>query len=81
MSQQAVSKLSISIREVFSNSVPLNVINNYHQGAVKRISTEFGPFPMLLFKGSSETGIFRHLSNHVFRVRNFANTKSMRVIF
>ena len=26
----------------------------------------FGPFTMLLVKGSSETRLFRHLSNHVF---------------
>ena len=25
-----------------------------------------GPFAMLLFEGSSETGVFRHLSNHSF---------------
>ena len=36
---------------------------------------------MILVEGSSETGLFRHLSNHVFGVRNFGNTKSMRVIF
>ena len=27
----------------------------------------FGPFTMLLVEGSSETELFRHLSNHVFR--------------
>ena len=36
---------------------------------------------MLLVDGSSETGLFRYLSNHVFGVRNFGNTKSMTVIF
>ena len=36
---------------------------------------------MLLVERSSETGRFRHLSNHVFRVRNFKNTKALRVIF
>ena len=36
---------------------------------------------MLLVEGSSETGVFRHLSDHVFGVRNSGNTKSMRVIF
>ena len=36
---------------------------------------------MLLIDWSSEAGLFRHLSNHVFGVRNFGNTKSMRVIF
>ena len=36
---------------------------------------------MLLVKGSSEKELFRHLSNHVFGVRNFRNTKAMRVMF
>ena len=40
-----------------------------------------GPFTILLFKGSSETLLFRLLSNHDFRLRNFGNTKSMRAIF
>ena len=35
---------------------------------------------MLLVEGSSETGLFRHLSNHIFSVRNCGNTKAMRVI-
>ena len=36
---------------------------------------------MLVVHGSSETGLFRHLSNRVFGVRNFRNTKTMKVIF
>ena len=40
-----------------------------------------GTFIMLLLEGSSETGIFRHLSDYVFAVRNFENTISMKVIF
>ena len=36
---------------------------------------------MLLVKWSYETGHCRHLSNHIFGVRNFGNTKPMRVIF
>ena len=38
-------------------------------------------FTMLLVKGSSELGIFRHLSDYVFGVDNFKNAKSMRVTF
>ena len=38
-------------------------------------------FTMLLVAGYSEIGYFRHLSDYVFGVRNFENTKSMRVIF
>ena len=32
-----------------------------------RFQQSFGPFTMLLVKGSSKTGLLRHLSNHVFR--------------
>ena len=39
----------------------------------------FGPFTMLLVEGSSETGLFRSLSNHVFGVRKFKNTSAMSV--
>ena len=35
-------------------------------------------FTMLLVKGFSQTGLFRHLSHYVFRVRNFKITKAMR---
>ena len=38
-------------------------------------------FIMLLVGGSHETGLFRNLCIYVFRVRNFQNKKSMRVIF
>ena len=40
----------------------------------------FCTFTMLLVEGSSETGLFRHLSDRVFGGRNFRNTKSMSVI-
>ena len=36
---------------------------------------------MLFVQGSSENILFRHWSGHAFGVRNFGNTKSMRVIF
>ena len=41
----------------------------------------FGTVTMLIVEGSSETGIFRHLSDYVFGVRNFGNTKSLVAIF
>ena len=41
----------------------------------------FVPFPMLLVEGSSETRLFRHLSNPFFRVRKFKNTSAQRIIF
>ena len=37
----------------------------------------FGPITMFLVKGSSETGLFRHLSNHVFLICKFKNTSAM----
>ena len=46
-----------------------------------RFPSWYGTFTMLLVERSSETGVFRHLSDHVFGVRNFGNTKSLRVIF
>ena len=36
---------------------------------------------MLFLDVTSETGLFRHLSNHVFTVRNFGNTKAVRITF
>ena len=40
-----------------------------------------GMFSMLLVKGFSQTELFRHLSDNVFRVRNFKITKPMRTAF
>ena len=37
-------------------------------------------FTVLLAEGSVERGLFRHLSDHVFGVTNFWNTKSLKVI-
>ena len=52
---------------------------------IKVMSCKFeqclGTFTMLLVEESSETLLCRHLSNHVFGVRNFGNTKAMRAIF
>ena len=41
----------------------------------------FGTCTMFLVKVSSQTWLFRHLYHHVFGVRHFENTKSLRVIF
>ena len=38
-------------------------------------------FTIPLVEGASKTELFKHLSNHVLRVRNFGSTKSMRAIF
>ena len=40
-----------------------------------------GTFTILLLEASSKTGLFRHLSGYIFRVRVFEDTKSMRNIF
>ena len=52
---------------------------------IKVLSCRFqqclGTFVILLDEASSETRFFRHLCNNAFRVRNFGNTKSMKVIF
>ena len=45
-----------------------------------RFQQWFGTFTLFLVEGFSEMVLFRHLSNHVFGVRNFGNTKPMRVI-
>ena len=63
------------------NSIDLAVINEYDKLAVMQILTVLGTFTLLLVKGFSETGLFRHLSEYVFRVRNFEITKSMRASF
>ena len=81
MCLQAVPRFGMSIRETFSNSISLPVTNEYDKGAVMKISTVLSTFTTLLVEASSEMGLFRHLSDYVFGVRNFDNTKSMRVIF
>ena len=47
----------------------------------RRFQRFLGTFTILLDDRSSETRIFRHLSDYVFGVRNFKNTKCMRVTF
>ena len=71
----------MSIRETFSKLINLAVIIQYDKGAVMQISVVLGHVYHILVEGFSETGLFRHLSNYVFGVRNFDFTKSMRVIF
>ena len=45
----------MSIRETFSNSIDLAVINEYGKGALMQISNGLRTFAMLLVKASSET--------------------------
>ena len=41
----------------------------------------FPTFTMLLVEETSETGLSRHSSNHIFGVSKFKNTSTVRVIF
>ena len=70
MCQQTVLRFCIALKETFSNSIRLTMINKCGKGAVVQIANVFAPvFNMLLVEGSSETGVFRHLSNHFLRIR------------
>ena len=81
MCQQEVPRFGMSIRDTFSNINSLPVTNEYDKGAVMEVSTVPGHVKMLLVEWSSETGLFRHLSNHVFRACIFGNIKAVTVIF
>ena len=64
----------------------LNLLNGEgSQNNIKMLRGRFqkclGTCAMLVVEASSETRLFRHLSNHVFAVRNLRNTKAMRVMF
>ena len=69
------------IRETFSNSIDLRVIDKYDKGEVMQIRTVLGKVTKVLVDGSSQTWLFRHLSKYVLRVRKFEKTKAARVIF
>ena len=56
----------ISLRVTFSNWTPFTVINQYEKVSSLRFQQCFGPLTMLIIEGSSEKGLFRHLSTHVF---------------
>ena len=47
----------------------------------RRIRQCLGSFTMLPVDGLSETWLFRHLSNYIFRACNFGKTKAVRIIF
>ena len=70
----------MSIRETLSNSIDLAGISEYGKGALMQISKGLGTFVMVLFEGSSETELFRHLSDYIFELGNSENKKSMKVI-
>ena len=71
----------MSVRETFSNSIELTVINGYGKVLWSRFQQCLCTFTVLLFEGLSETGLNRHWPKQVFAVRNGGNTKALRVFF
>ena len=61
----------MSIRETFSNSIYLAVIDEYDNGAVMQISTVLGHVYHVACRRVLSNGAFWQLSNHVFGVCNF----------
>ena len=57
----------MSLRGTLSHWINSTVINKYGESAVVEIETVFWPVYQLPVKRLSETGLFRHLSNHIFR--------------
>ena len=57
----------MSIRQTFSNSIDFTVGNKYDKRPVMEILAVLGHVYHVLVERSSETGLFRHLSNQVFR--------------
>ena len=71
----------VNKRDFFKFNWPLQYSMNMIKMLWCRFQQCLGTFTMLFVEGSSEKTLFRHLSDYVFRVRNFGNTKAMRVIF
>ena len=69
------------LRETFSNSIDLEVINEYDKAAVMEISTVLWHVYHVACQRVLSNGVFRHWSDYVFRVRNFKITKSIRESF
>ena len=57
----------MSLTGALCNSITFKVINEYGKGAAVEIESVFRPDYHVACRGGSEKGIFRHLSNHVFR--------------
>ena len=65
----------VNERDFFKNNF------RYDRGSVMQISTVFGHVYHIACRSISETGLFRRLSDYVFGVRNFENTRSISFIF
>ena len=57
--------------KIFPNELPSEWSINMVKVLLFRFQQSFGPFTMLLVAGSSETGRFRYLFNHLFRSLKF----------
>ena len=82
---QCVNKQSQNLACEKQRVFPTQLAWQWSMNLIKMLWWRFvkclGTFTILLVEWLSETGLFRRLSFHVFGVRNFGNTKSMRVIF
>ena len=58
----------------------LAMIDEYDKGVVMQISTLLGHVYHIAFGRSCEIALFRHLSDYVFGVGNFENTKPLTVM-
>ena len=57
----------MSLRATLSNSITFTVSNEYGEGAGVEIELVLRPVYHVASRGFLETGLFKHLSNHVFR--------------
>ena len=60
-------KIFQALTETFSNAITFKVINECCKGAVIETESVFRPVYHVPYSGFSEGGLFRYLSNHVFR--------------
>ena len=81
MCSQAVPRLDMLIKRLFRTQLCCRWQMNMINVLWCRFQQCLDIFTISLLEASSETVLFRHLSDYIFRVRNFENTKSMRVIF
>ena len=70
-------RFGMSIRETFKNSIGLSVVKEYDKSAVMQMSSVLWRVYHVACRRVLWNRIFRHLSDHVFGVRNFGNTTSI----
>ena len=81
MCWEALPKFSMSITETFYSLIALAVINEYDKGTVTQIPKGLRHVCHVACRRVLWNRTFWHLSNHVFGVGNFGNTKAMRTSF